>query len=190
MALVGLKYIVAAPLSEESDTNNTYGSGFVVGKAVTANVSVTTAGATLYADDALAEQDDSVTGGDLDLVTSDISDDVQTKLLGHTKDEESGEITANINDVAVRHGVGFYAKKMVDGTVKYRAIWITKVQFSEPSENLQTKGSNTSFVTPTLPGAIMVPSNGNWKKEQTFGTESEAVSYLNQKANITATTTE
>lgn len=187
MALVGLKYIVAAPLTTEGtgSTENTYGSGFVVGKAMKADIQINAANAFLYGDDAVAESDTGFTGGTIGLGTTQMTDDIQKKLLGHKQAAEGGEITANIGDIAEYHGVGFYAPKLDNHVRKYRAMWFVKVAFADPNESLTTKQGSTSFTTPEMPGTIMEDAKGDWKKEQTFDTEAEAIAYLNGKANIT-----
>lgn len=183
MALVGLKYIVAAPLTE-TGTDATYANGFVVGKGITANINVTTANQKLYADDAVAEVDNSFTEGTIELNVDDMTDDIQTKMLGHNKDAEKEEIIAKGDDVSPNLGVGFYGKKLVNNTVKYRAIWFRKVQFSEPSETMRTKENNVTFQTPSISGTVMTDVTGVWKQEQTFDTEAGAKAYLDELAGI------
>lgn len=192
MAFVGLKYVVAATLkTEEKVAANTYDSGFVVGKAMKANIQINAANAFLYGDDAVAESDTGFTSGTVTIGTTKMTDDIQSKLLGHKQDTgdagAAGEITGNIEDIAPYHGVGFYAPKLDDHKRKYRAIWFTKVIFADPNESLETKQGSTNFVTPELAGTIMQDAKGDWKKEQTFDTEAEAIAYLNAKAGITAT---
>ncbi len=188
MALVGLKYMVAAPLTEEGTDKkeNTYEQGFVVGKAIKADIQINSANAYLYGDDAVAESDTSFTDGTVSIGTTQMSEDIQTKVLGHKKNEEGNEITANAADVAPYLGLGFYAPKMDNHVKKYRAIWFVKTIFAEANESMQTKQGATNFVTPEMSATIMTDAKGDWKKEETFATEAEAIAYLNKKANIQA----
>lgn len=188
MAFIGLKYMVAAPISAETPASGstaasvTYGAGFVVGKAVNANINITTANAKLYGDDAVAEADNGFVEGTVDIGTTEMTDDIQSKMLGHT--DNDGEITASSGDVAPYLGLGFYAPKLSNHARKYRAIWFTKSMAGEPNENLQTKQGATQFQTPSIPMTIMEDITGAWKKEQTFDTEAAAITWLNTKANI------
>lgn len=177
MAKIGLKY----PVYKDST------GGGVIAKAIQADVSITVNNVSLYADDAIAENDKSFQSGTLTLGIDDLNEGVLTKLLGHTKDSESEEIASNIDDVAPFVGVGFYGVKMVNGVKAYRALWFPKVQFEEPADSMTTKGETIAFGTDSIVGTIMPDSTGTWKLEQTFETESAAVTYLNGKAGIVVT---
>jgi phi13 family phage major tail protein len=174
MAKIGLKYPVY-----KSATNQG-----VIAKAIQADIAITTNNVTLYADDAVDEVDKSFQTGTLTLGINDLSSTIQAEFLGHKVDEDTGEITANKDDESPFVGIGFYGVKKVNKVKKYRAIWLTKVQFSEPSDNHATKGESVAFATPVLEGTIMRDDNGDWKKENTFVTEAEARAYLEAKAGI------
>lgn len=178
MALIGLRYIVIAPLKEKT----TYGTGFVLGKAIKADLNVTTANAELHADDVLAESDNSFVSGTLSVGVDDIAEEHKNIILGH--EENDGETTANVDDAAIEVGLGFYGVKMKNGKRKYRAIWLRKGKFAEPSESFKTKEGSTTFTTPELTYTFGADDDGNWKNEKTFDTPEEAVKYLNAKANI------
>ena len=62
MAKIGLKYPVYAPATEEGSTI-TYGTGAVLAKAISANISIENNDVKLYADDAIAESDNSFASG-------------------------------------------------------------------------------------------------------------------------------
>jgi len=170
MPKVGLKYPVYKGAS----------SG-VIGKAIQADIAIETNNAELYSDDAVSESDKSFKRGKITLGVDDLSDIVQREFLGHTI-EATGEVTGNENDQCPYVGIGFYGAKVLNRVRKYRAVWFPKVQFSEPNDNNKTKGENVEFSTPTIEGTIMKDSNGDWKKEQTFATEADAISYLNAKS--------
>lgn len=174
MAKIGLKHIVFKGTTSKG----------VVGKAIQADIAITVNEVYLYADDAIAESDKTFQSGKITLGTDDLNDTIQKELLGHTIDEASGEITAKGTDNNPYVGIGFYGIKKVNNVQGFRAIWLPKVQFAEPSDTNATKGQNISFSTPTFDGTIMVDDTGAWKLEQTFETETEAVTYLNGKAGI------
>lgn len=173
MAMIGLKHPVYKSATKKG----------VIGKAIQADIKITSNNVKLYADDSIAEEDKSFQSGAVALGIDDLSDTVQSDLLGHTVVD--GEITANENDESPNVGFGFYGVKKVRGKRKYRAIWLTKVKFSEPSDEHATKEDGTTFKTPVLEGSIMLDDNGDWKKEKTFDTEAEAIAYVDGKADIT-----
>ena len=178
MAKIGLQYLVYKGAGA-TPTNGT------LAKAIQADLSIQLNEAKLYADDGVAESDKSFRDGTITLGIDDSNNVVQVELLGHTIDVETGEIVANGNDDNPYVGVGFISISKVT-TQKFRAIWLPKVQFAEPSETNQTKGESTSFSTPTLTGTIMLDDTANWKYENSFATIAEAKTYLNTKAGIVA----
>lgn len=187
MAFVGLKHVVFAPITAETDSAVTYGTGFVVGKAMTANINIASANVKLYGDDAVAESDTGFTEGTVDIGVTKMTDDIQVNMLGHTAgtgEGTTGEITAKGSDQAPYGGLGFYAPKLDDGVRKYRGIWFTKTKASEPNESLSTKQGATAFVTPSISCAVMEDMTGAWKKEKTFDTEAACITWLNTRAGI------
>ncbi len=172
MAKIGLKYIVYKTPTKSG----------LVGKGIQADINIESNDSKLYADDGIAEIDKSFRGGTITLGVDDLSDEVQTDLLGHAV--EDGEITGNENDEAVPCGIGIIAVKKVSGARKYRAVWLTRVQFGEPSDSNATKGESIAFGTPTMQGEIIRDDNGNWKQEKTFASETDARNYLNGKADL------
>jgi len=172
MAKIGLKNLV-------------YKSSTSAGKiaaAIQANIAITQSSVKLYADDSIRESDKAFQSGTVTLGVDDLSDEIQAELLGKTI--KNGEVVSNIGDEAPFVGVGFYGKKRVGGANKWRAIWLKKVQFGEPSDENQTREEVITFGTPTIVGDILLDDNGDWKEEQTFVTEAEAITYLNAKAGI------
>lgn len=181
MAKVGLKYLKFGKLNEGKgkDGEDTYGQGYILGKAIKADININKNDVKLYADDALAETDKTFSNGSVSVETSDISQENQVRLLGHS--ESDGEMIANTNDQAPYVGFGFYGSKKVDGKLKFRAVFFNKVQFGEPNDNNSTKGETTTFNTETIEGTIMTNAKGRWKQEKTFDTEEEAMDYIDRK---------
>ncbi|GHU75193.1 hypothetical protein FACS1894188_05500 [Clostridia bacterium] len=182
MAKTGLKRPVCVLLNETQSTPS-YSGGMVVGKAISANISIEINETLLYADDGVAESVKAFKSGKISLNTDDIVYEVQGFLLGHTVTANS--LTANANDVAPHVGVGFYGSVIRSGVTKFRAIWLYKVKFGECADESKTKGESIESTTPTIEGTIMQLSNGDWKTEQIFETEAAAVIWLNSKAGIT-----
>jgi phi13 family phage major tail protein len=181
MARTGLKHVVGAALNETSTTPS-YTSGIIIGKAISANISVEISEATLFADDSVAESVKEFKSGKLSLNVDDLTYDVQGLLLGHTVTPTT--LTANSNDNAPYVGVGFYGQVIRGGVTKYRAVWFGKCKFGEPGDESKTKGENIEFSTPTIEGTILKMADGEWKKEQLFETESAAQTWLDGKAGI------
>lgn len=177
MAKIGLKYPVFGVLTEAVG-GNTYSAMKEIAKAIKADIKLQKSDAKLYANDGIAESDNSVTGGTVSLEIDDLSDEVYTALMGHAKVSETAEIVAKGGDTSPYVGFGFYGAKMVNNVRKYRAIFIPKVKFAEPDDSNATKGENTSFQTQTIEGTIVLLDDGTWKFEQTFDTEAEAKAYL------------
>lgn len=174
MAKIGLRY----PVYKTETTSG------VIGMAIQADVSITTNDVKLYADDVVAESDKSFQSGTITLGIDDLSDTIQVAFLGHTVSD--GEITAKGSDSNPYVAIGFYGVKQVNNVKKYRAIWLPKVQFGEPSDTNKSKGENLEFATPVLEGTILLDDNGDWKKEKTFDTIAEAVAYLQAKSGVKA----
>ena len=193
MAHIGMKRPVAAKWAE----GNTYTDGFVIAKAINFTVTPNKHDVDLYADDELAETDKSVKDWGTSLSVDDLSLKVQADLLGHTytaakTDGGSGSATpesieVGTDDVAPFLGVGFYKRRRKNNVTSFTAIWLYKVQHSEPTENAETKGDTTNFQTPTIEGkAYPVSVDGKMSigKRLVFNTEAEAVAWLNKMANI------
>lgn len=177
MAKIGLSYIRYSKLTEAADGTPTFDGSKTIGKAVSANASITNNDVELYADDALAESDTSFQSGTITLGTDDDRDVIFADLLGHDVSEE-GEVTANTNDVAPWVGVGRIVQKMVNNVRLYKAIVYLKVKFAEPSDDETTKGASVDFGTNTIEGKIATLKNGDWRKVQTFTTKEDAIDYI------------
>jgi phi13 family phage major tail protein len=181
MPKTGLKHIVGAKL-DESKSTPTYTDGVIIGKAISANVSIEVNSAVLYADDSVAESIKSFKNGKISLNLDDLQYEVQGMLLGHAVSADT--LSANANDIAPYLGIGFYGAVIRSGVTKYRAVWFYKVQFGEFSDESKTKGDNIEFITPTIEGSLMALPNGDWKDETIVTTEDAALAWLDAKAGI------
>lgn len=189
MARIGLKYPIYAKYNTDSGGTVTYSNGTNIGKAIKADVSITTSNTAMYGDDEVAERINEFVSGTISLETTDLSIENYSALLGHdiSGTANSKEITSKDTDAPIYVGFGFYGRKIVDNVHYFRAIWFTKVIFGEPSESFETKGNSITFGSYTIEGAIESDTNGVYKVEQTFTTETEAVAWLKGKANISTT---
>lgn len=196
MAHIGMKYPVAAPWTE----GETYTKGFVVGKAIKFTGTPNKNDVDLYADDGIAETDKSVKDIGVSLNVDDLDLKVQADLLGHDHTEasagESGgtatpeSVEVGSDDVAPYFGTGFYKRRRKNNVTSFTAIWLYKVQYSEPTEEAETKGESVNFQTPTIEGkAYPVEISGKTKlyKKAVFEKEEAAKAWLDGLAKVNAT---
>jgi phi13 family phage major tail protein len=188
MAKIGLKYPVYAPATETGSAIS-YGTGDVLAKAISANIAITNNDIKLYADDVVTESDNSFASGRITIGIDDLYDAAKVALLDYI---EGATVDASISSKELSVGVaspayvgfGFYGKAVRSKVPYWRAIWLKKVQFTEPAEAISTKGENVQFQTVDLEGTIMIAADGTWKEEATFSTEAGAKAWLDGKCGI------
>ena len=195
MAFIGLRYPVAAAFAQTTEgTMPTYTGGTVVGKAIQANLTKTHNQNPLYADDAIAEDDNSLTAMSLTLGVDDLADTVRAALLGDIAVETGSPAAAtgeydegSVSSAPV--GFGYIRVRRKGGVTKYQAIWYWKMLFSEDSEDTQTRGESIEWQTPTITGRAQgcyIDDSGvaKFRRRKTFDSETEAKTWLNAKAGI------
>ena len=131
MAKIGLNNFWYSHLTEALDGTPSFDGAKSIGKAVSCNVSITNNSATLYADDALAESDNSFQSGTITLGVDDDREATFADLLGHEVTDE-GEVIANSNDISPWVSVSRIVVKMVNNVRLYKVVTLYKVKFSEP----------------------------------------------------------
>lgn len=179
MAKIGLnnfRYAVAT--INETDGSISYGTVKKPGKAVSFSFEPTVSDAKLYADDSLAESDNRVTGGTCTMGIDRLDAETLAEILGHDYDGDTQEVVSNVNDIAPYIGCGRIVRIMVDGTQMFRATFLAQCKFSEPSASDTTMGESVEFSTYELSGTMVVPANGTWRREKTFTSQADAISYL------------
>ena len=150
MATIGLDKLFYAEITEDSDGNETYGVPASLAKAISADLSVELAEATLYADDGASEIVKEFKSGTLSLGVDDIGNDAASVLTGATIDSNNVVISTS-EDGGTPVAVGFRAKK---ANGKYRYFWLYRVKFGIPATNLTTKGESIEFSTPSIEGTV------------------------------------
>ena len=171
MATIGLDKLYYAKITEDKDGNETYASPVQLAKAISADLSVELAEATLYADDGAAEIVKVFKSGTLSLGVDDLGGTVASDLTGSTIDS-NGVVISAAEDGGDPVAIGFRAKK---SNGKYRYFWLYRVKFGIPATALATKGDSITFSTPTIEGTIMrrnkLDAKGKhpWKAEVTDG---------------------
>ena len=171
MATIGLDKLYYAPITEDENGEETYGTPVQLAKAISAELSVELAEATLYADDGASEVVKEFKSGTLSLGVDDIGPSVASDLSGVTIDKNN-VIIATSEDTTSPVAIGFRAKK---SNGKYKYFWLYRVKFGIPASSLATKGDSITFSTPTIEGTIMRrnkpdgKNNHPWKAEVTEG---------------------
>jgi phi13 family phage major tail protein len=150
MATIGLDKLFYAPITENENGYETYGTPVMLAKAISAELSVELAEATLYADDGACDVVKEFKDGKLTLGVNDIGQAAAEELTGAAVDENGVLISAS-EDSGNPVAVGFRAKK---ANGKYRYFWLYRVIFGVPSANLATKGDSITFQTPSIEGMV------------------------------------
>lgn len=195
MATIGLRYAVAAQITAETAGQAiTYGTGAVIGRAISANISWERNSARLDADDVKVASDNSLIGGNIDFGMDNVSPEGRKMLFGDYEETSSTGEWEDGTESAPYVGFGFVCGVLDPTTnkTKYQAMWLHKVQFAEASEAYQTKGQNVQYQTPTITGAIMAVYNNEdnmprVRRRKVFDTAAVAITWLNTKANISST---
>ncbi len=171
MATIGLDKLFYAKITEDDNGDETYAIPMQMAKAMSADLSVELAEATLYADDGAAEIVKEFKSGTLSLGVDDIGAAVASDLTGANIDA-NGVVISTSEDGGDPVAVGFRAKK---ANGKYKYYWLYRVKFGIPATNLATKGDSITFSTPTIEGTILrrnkLDGKGKhpWKAEVTEG---------------------
>ena len=186
MATIGLDKLYYAKITDGSNGEESYEKPVQLAKAMSADLSVELAEATLYADDGAAEIVKEFKSGKLTLGVDDIGSAAASVLTGATIDA-NGVIVSTSEDGGTPVAVGFRANK---ANGKYRYFWLYRVKFGIPAANMATKGDSITFSTPTIEGTILRRNKPDtrgkhpWKAEVTEGdatvTEETIVNWYNE----------
>ena len=176
MAKIGLNNFRYGILTETEDGTASYGAATKPGKAISCTVEIESNEAKLYADDALAESDRSFRSGTVTAGLDEEDLETMAALLGHTVSD--GEIVRKATDTAPYVGLGRVVTKMVGGVYKYKVEFLSKVQFSEPEQEDNTKGEELEFSTIELEGSVVALADGTWSKSKTFTSKAAAINYI------------
>lgn len=182
MAYIGLRKPIVYPMDSVNTGN--YLDGVAFGKAVSFSMSPNVAEASLYGDDVLAESEKAVTSATLSLGTTDVPDKCKSEMFGHKEESGSGtykEYKYNVDDTASYVGFAVIGVKKVDGKRLFEVQAFPKTQWKDPSVEIQTRGESTSFTTPSTEGTALPIETGDYKFEECFDTETEALAYLAKK---------
>lgn len=184
MAKTGLRYFRMATL-QEYQGNISYGNVISPGGAISWKSDISSNDAKLYTDDALNLQDTSFNSGTVTMTIDKNDINVQSMILGHEIDHETGSLIRKSTDIAPFVGVGCVVVEMVknvDGQTKmqYKVQFLYKVKFSEVSGEYNTKGDSTEFGTYEYSGTISALADSLiWSNESpAFENYSDAKNFL------------
>lgn len=185
MATIGLDKLYYSKITEDASGNETYATPTVLAKAISAELSVELAEATLYADDVAAEIVKEFKSGTLTLGVDDIGISVAADLTGAQVDKNNVLISGG-QDAGSPVAIGFRAKK---SNGKYKYYWLYRVKFGIPASSLATKGDSITFSTPSIEGTVLCrnkpDANGKhpWKAEVTEGDTGVTAATINDWYN-------
>ena len=185
MATIGLDKLYYSKITEDASGNETYATPVTLAKAVSAELSVELAEATLYADDVAAEIVKEFKSGTLTLGVDDIGVDIAADLTGAQIDKNKVLISGG-QDAGSPVAIGFRAKK---SNGKYKYYWLYRVKFGIPAASLATKGDSITFSTPSIEGTVLcrnkVDTSGKhpWKAEVTEGDAGVSATIINDWYN-------
>jgi phi13 family phage major tail protein len=137
---VGLKNMVLAPLTEDTEATLTYGPLQLVAGAIEASVTPENADPEVqYADD--IEFDVLYPDPELSFKTkmADIPLSIQEQIFGNTIDD-NGVLIRKASDKPPYYAVGFMSEK---SNGKFRFVWLYKVRAKPVTETYQTKEGGT-----------------------------------------------
>src|SRR5574344_2837905 len=180
MATIGLDKLYYATITDDENGEEIYGTPTQLAKAISAELSVELAEATLYADDGAAEIVKEFKNGTISLGVDDIGSTTAAALTGVTVDKNN-VVVSNSEDGGDPVAVGFRAKK---SNGKYKYYWLYRVKFGIPATNLATKGDSITFSTPTIEGTILRRNKVDgqnkhpWKAEVTEGDSTVAADII------------
>lgn len=172
MAQIGLKNLYYATITEDAATGNeTYGTPAVLAKAISAELSITSENAKLYADDGADVVIKDFQTGTITLSVNDLPTAAVAALTGAVIDD-NGILVSQSENQPAPVAIGFQSKSAKGGD---RYFWLYRVTFGIPGASLQTKGESVVFATPSIEGTIQrrnkvdVYSNHPWKAEVKAG---------------------
>lgn len=204
MAKKGLLHVVAAPVATKKRGElPTYGKGFIVGRAIEADISINYNDTPLYADGRVVNRDKSFSSGTITYGVDEFGNgteasalEVEAKLTGGeyvpAGDGTAAEVHSGEAPAVTEVGTGYITPGEYpdSGDIYYEAEWVYSVEFSGRGKNsAKTKEGSISWNTPTVEGSVKpVPGYApkkNISVKERFATEAEAIAWLDEKAGLT-----
>lgn len=192
MAFIGmLNPTVAKVNTYAPGSAPTYQAGMIIGRAITGNLTINRNNNPLYADDGIAEDDNSIASMSLELGVDDLSEEVLEYMGLLEQDGETEGQYLETGESSPEMGVGYIRVRRLRGVTSYQAIWIFRGVFGPTSENAQTKAESITWQTPTVTGNCMLTDVGSnkhgYRRKFNASTYEAALAWLKAQANITET---
>lgn len=166
------------PCFKRDDAQN----GVVLGKLVSANLTVNLASGELYADDSLAEQLSEFSSGSIAMETDDMTDQNAQEIYGCSVSD--GLVTYNTGDTAPRGCLGYYKVLMRGGVKYYKAFFYPRVRAALGNDNAQTKGSSITFQAVATTFTVFADDGGDWRETKLFTDAASAKAWVETKTAI------
>lgn len=177
MAAFGAKYPCFCPEGAET--------GVVIGKLVSANLTIQMASGELAADDAIDEQLSEFVSGTVAMETNDMEDDAASVVYGSTVTD--GVLIDNTSDNAPRGVLAYYKTLMRNSKKYYRTYVYPRAKAALGNDNAQTKGSNINFQTTATSFTVFADDNGDWRRRKVFDKEEDAIAYIRTQTKLPTT---
>jgi len=162
LGLRDLYYALCTETEADGGVTEEYGAPKKMADIMTAELSVSTADATLYADDVLSESATEFSSGSLKLGVKDLIPEVLAEVLGELLDKNK-VVWAGKDNEPPYIAIGFRAPKK---NGQFRYVWLLKCKFKVPSEKYETKGESITFQTPEVEAIFTVrKKDGLWKAD-------------------------
>ena len=191
MAYVGMKNLCVAPVSAESSSGITYGTGLLTEHVRKGDITYNYDESDLFGDDRKVDYIKKTLDYDVTLEMTNIAPAVLT-LLG-LEEEISGTGSVKSYELAgeaeVPVGFGFIQTLRIDGEYTYRGYWFYKCTFAPSDMNAKTMEKNLEWGSPTIKGkgwGVIADDSGKvrFRVFQDFETEAAALAWLKGKAGI------
>lgn len=165
-------------------------SGTVLGKLVSANLTVNLASGELFADDALAEQGSLFYSGNIAVELDDMTDDVAVEVF-NAAESQDGSVVYSAGDNAPYGKLVYYKTLMRGGVKSWQGYYYPRVRAVLGNDNAQTKGSSITFQTTTVNFVIFEEEDtGVWRETVSFEDEADAAAWCEEMAAVAVVITE
>ena len=156
--------------------------GIVIGKLVSANLTVNLASGEQYADDGLAEQLSEFSSGSVAMETHDLADEIASTLYG--AQVTNGEVVYNKGDEAPEGILGYVKDLMRSGVRLYRTYIYPRAKAALGNDNAQTRGNSINFQNAQTTFTIFDDDAGDWRKTKGFDSKAAAIAYVESECEI------
>lgn len=198
MAEVGLRYMAFAPISSHTEGSAiTYGTGAEIGMMISADIAITRGSNKLYANDVVAEEDNSIQSAEVTVGIDDLPLAKEKILVGLAESgQDANKLYEETDDPAPLGGMGYVrVRSKTDQTTgvtakTYIGTWWYKGRMRIEAESSKTKGQAVEWATPVMKFAaqgVYIDSTGKMKfrARKQFATYAEAKDFIDDYANIT-----